>query len=120
MTASLPEQRYLTLRAAQLQHPAPPADPVGCLFTTHHQRADTTCDVLVRSAVASISVPRSPDSSNEPGADVKVGRCADCLAQIPPISVENSHRCRLSNTLSTVAEIPPISAPATTEAARGE
>jgi predicted RNA polymerase sigma factor len=29
MTASLPEQRYLTLRAAQLHHPAPPADPVG-------------------------------------------------------------------------------------------
>jgi RNA polymerase sigma factor (sigma-70 family) len=29
MTASLPEQRYLTLRAAQLHHPAPPVDRVG-------------------------------------------------------------------------------------------
>ncbi len=29
MTASLPEQRYLALRAARLHHPAPPADPVG-------------------------------------------------------------------------------------------
>jgi len=29
MTASLPEQRYLTLRAAQLRPPAPPADPAG-------------------------------------------------------------------------------------------
>jgi predicted RNA polymerase sigma factor len=29
MTASLPEQRYLALRAAQLPHPAPPVDPVG-------------------------------------------------------------------------------------------
>jgi hypothetical protein len=29
MTASLPEQRYLTLRAAQLHHPAPPADAAG-------------------------------------------------------------------------------------------
>jgi predicted RNA polymerase sigma factor len=27
MTASLPEQRYLELRAAQLRHPAPPVDP---------------------------------------------------------------------------------------------
>jgi len=27
MTASLPEQRYLELRAARLQHPAPPANP---------------------------------------------------------------------------------------------
>jgi hypothetical protein len=29
MTASLPEQRYLTLRAARLRQPAPPADPAG-------------------------------------------------------------------------------------------
>ena len=29
MTASLPEQRYLELRAAQLHHPAPPSNPVG-------------------------------------------------------------------------------------------
>jgi len=29
MTASLPEQRYLTLRAAQLNHPAPPSGPAG-------------------------------------------------------------------------------------------
>jgi len=29
MTASLPEQRYLALRAAQLRHPAPPADPAS-------------------------------------------------------------------------------------------
>ena len=28
MTASLPEQRYLALRAAQLPHPEPPVDPV--------------------------------------------------------------------------------------------
>jgi RNA polymerase sigma factor (sigma-70 family) len=28
MTASLPEQRYLALRAAQLHHPTPPANPV--------------------------------------------------------------------------------------------
>jgi hypothetical protein len=27
MTASLPEQRYLKLRAARLHHPAPPANP---------------------------------------------------------------------------------------------
>jgi len=29
MTASVPEQRYLTLRAARLQQPARPADPAG-------------------------------------------------------------------------------------------
>jgi RNA polymerase sigma factor (sigma-70 family) len=29
MTASLPEQRYLELRAARLHHPAPPASPAG-------------------------------------------------------------------------------------------
>jgi RNA polymerase sigma factor (sigma-70 family) len=29
MTASLPEQRYLTLRAARLHHPASPIDPAG-------------------------------------------------------------------------------------------
>jgi predicted RNA polymerase sigma factor len=29
MTASLPEQRYLTLRAARLHQPAPPTDPAG-------------------------------------------------------------------------------------------
>jgi predicted RNA polymerase sigma factor len=29
MTASLPEQRYLELRAARLHHPAPPANPAG-------------------------------------------------------------------------------------------
>jgi predicted RNA polymerase sigma factor len=29
MTASLPEQRYLELRAARLHHPTPPADPTG-------------------------------------------------------------------------------------------
>jgi RNA polymerase sigma factor (sigma-70 family) len=29
MTASLPEQRYLALRAARLHQPAPPADPTG-------------------------------------------------------------------------------------------
>ncbi len=31
MTASLPERRYLELRAAQLHHPIPPADPTGLL-----------------------------------------------------------------------------------------
>jgi RNA polymerase sigma factor (sigma-70 family) len=29
MTGSLPEQRYLTLRAARLRHPPPPVDPAG-------------------------------------------------------------------------------------------
>ena len=29
MTASLPEQRYLALRAARLRPPTPPADPAG-------------------------------------------------------------------------------------------
>jgi predicted RNA polymerase sigma factor len=29
MTASLPEQRYLELRAARLHHPVPPASPAG-------------------------------------------------------------------------------------------
>jgi hypothetical protein len=29
MTASLPEQRYLELRAARLNHPGPPASPAG-------------------------------------------------------------------------------------------
>jgi len=29
MTASLPEQRYLTLRAAGLHHPTSPVDPAG-------------------------------------------------------------------------------------------
>jgi hypothetical protein len=28
-TASLPEQRYLTLRAARLHQPAPPTEPAG-------------------------------------------------------------------------------------------
>src|SRR5205807_7034972 len=30
MTASVPEQRYLALRAARLHQVAPPADPAGC------------------------------------------------------------------------------------------
>src|SRR5205807_1522547 len=30
MTASVPEQRYLALRAARLHQLAPPADPAGC------------------------------------------------------------------------------------------
>jgi len=29
MTASAPEQRYLTLRTAHLHQPAPPADPAS-------------------------------------------------------------------------------------------
>jgi hypothetical protein len=29
MTASLPEQRYLSLRAARLRHPPPPFDSAG-------------------------------------------------------------------------------------------